>query len=183
MADRTDQILHVVSDPIADKNKNASGAESEVLVVSSCSNVAIAKMANKTTPSMSDYWKKSTIIKAGCFVDHTAGWLGGRLEFHVPEVDIPTVNSSTLICFESHLVVALGAPPSKFLVSIMNFLRCEMVHLNLNAIIALSYFTMLCKCWMWITPDTSLLWYFYSPTHYDKVVYSVIELSLCCIRR
>jgi hypothetical protein len=83
---------------------------------------------------------------------------------YVPEVDIPTTHDSTVVCFESHLVVGLGFPPSKFLVAIMNFLGCELVHLNPNAITALSYFTILCECWLGITPDTSLFWYFYSPT-------------------
>jgi hypothetical protein len=83
---------------------------------------------------------------------------------YVPEVDIPTTHDSIVVCFESHLVVGLGFPPSKFLVAIMNFLGCELVHLNPNAITALSYFTILCECWLGITPDTSLFWYFYSPT-------------------
>jgi hypothetical protein len=45
----------------------------------------------------------------------------------------------------------------------MNFLGYELVHFNPNAIAALSYFSMLCECWLGIPPDTSLLWYFYSP--------------------
>jgi hypothetical protein len=61
----------------------------------------------------------------------------------------------------------------------MIFLRCKLVHLNSNAIAALSCFTMLCECWLEITPDTSLFWYFYSPTWYDKTVFSRIGLSLC----
>jgi hypothetical protein len=104
--------------------------------------------------------------------------MGGALESFIPEVDIPMVDNSFVVCFESHLVAGLGLPPSKFHVSIMNFLRCELVHLNPNAIDALSCFTMLCKCWLGIALDTSLFWYFYSPTRYDKVVFSRIGLSL-----
>jgi hypothetical protein len=85
-----------------------------------------------------------------------------------------------VVCFESHLVVGLGLPPSKFLVVIMNFLRCELVHFNLNAIATLSCFMMLCECWLGITQDTSLFWYFYSPGRYNTVVYSGIGLSLHC---
>jgi hypothetical protein len=114
---------------------------------------------------------------------HGAGWLGGGLEFHVPEVDTHTVDNSTMVCFESALVDGLGLPASKFLVAIMNFLGCELVHLNPNAIATFSCFTMLCECWLWIAPDTNLFWYFYSPTHYDKVVYSGIGLSLRHSRR
>jgi hypothetical protein len=132
---------------------------------------------------MSDYWKKSMITEADCLAYHATGWLGGGMEFHVPKVDIPTVDDSIVVSFESHLIAGLGLPPSKFLVAIMNFLGCELVHLNMNAITALSCFTMLCECWLGIVPDTSLFWYFYSLTHYDKVVYSGIGLSLHRSRR
>jgi hypothetical protein len=89
------------------------------------------------------------------------------------------VDGSAVVCFEYHLITGLGLPPSKFLVAIMNFLRCELVNLNPNVIATLSYFTMLCECWLGIMADTSLFWYFYSLTHYDKVVFSGIDLSLC----
>jgi hypothetical protein len=93
-------------------------------------------------------------------------------------VDVPTTHNSTMVCFESHLVAGLGLPPSKFLVAIMNFFGCELVHFNSNAIAALNYFTMLCECWLRIVLDTSLFWYFYSPARYNKVVYFGIGLSL-----
>jgi hypothetical protein len=83
-----------------------------------------------------------------------------------------------VVCFESHLVAGLGLPPNKFLMAIMNFLGCERVNINPNAIAALSSFTMLCECWQGITPDSSLFWYFYSLVRYNKVVYSRIGLSL-----
>jgi hypothetical protein len=118
--------------------------------------MAVVKMANKTTPSMSDYWRKSMIVEADHSTYHTIDWLGGGLESLVPQVDVPTVDGCTVVCFKSHLVAGLGLPPSKFLMVIMNFLGCELVHLNLNAIVALNCFTMLCECWQGIAPDTSL---------------------------
>jgi hypothetical protein len=36
---------------------------------------------------------------------------------------------------------------------------------------------MLCECWLGITLDTSLFWYYYSPVWYSKVVYGRIGLS------
>jgi hypothetical protein len=93
------------------------------------------------------------------------------------------VDNTPIIYFESHLIAGLGLPPSKFLVSILNFLRCELVHLNPNAIIALNYFTMLCECWLRIPPDTSLFWYFYGLARYDRYVFSEIRLTLHCHRR
>jgi hypothetical protein len=70
----------------------------------------------------------------------------GNLISSIPEVDVPTTHSMIVVCFESHLVAGLGLPPSKFLVAIMNFLGCELVYFNPNAIAALSCFTMLCEC-------------------------------------
>jgi hypothetical protein len=61
----------------------------------------------------------------------------------------------------------------------MNFLGCELVHFNPNAIAALNFFLMLSECWLGIALDTSLFWYFYSPACYDNTVYSGIGLSLC----
>jgi hypothetical protein len=117
------------------------------------------------------------IIEAYCLAYHSTSLLSDGLESFVPEVDIPTVDGSTVVCFESHLVAGLDLPPSKFLIAVMNFLGCELVNLNLNAIGTLSYFTMLGECWLGIVPDTSLFWYFYSPARYDKAIYSEIGLS------
>jgi hypothetical protein len=121
------------------------------MMTSSSTNEAVTKMANKTTPTLPNYSKKSTINEA----DHSAGWLDGGLESIVPTVEYPIVDGTTMVCFESHLVAGLGLAPSKFLVSI-NFLGCEHVHMNLNTIIVLICFTMLCECWLVFPADTSL---------------------------
>jgi hypothetical protein len=94
------------------------------------------------------------------------------------EVDVPTVDGSTMVYFASHLVARLGLPPSKFLIAILNFLGCKLVHFNPDAFTALNCFTMLCECWLGIVPDTNLFWYIYSPARYDKVIFSWIGLSL-----
>jgi hypothetical protein len=96
---------------------------------------------------------------------------------------VPTVDNSIVVCFESHLIAWLGLPPSKFLVSIINFLVCELVHLNLNAIATLSHFTMLVECWLGIPQDTSLFRYFYSLARYENGVFFRFGLSLCSHRR
>jgi hypothetical protein len=63
MAGETDRSLHVVDEPIIDKNKSASGAESNIPVASSSSNAAAVKMADETTPEMSDYWKSRQSLR------------------------------------------------------------------------------------------------------------------------
>jgi hypothetical protein len=178
MASETDRIPNIVVEVVVNAGKTHSAGESDVPVASSSSNEAVVKMVNKTTPVLSDYWKKSMVTKADCSAYHTAGWLGSALESFVPTVEVPMVDNSTIVCFESHLITGLGLPPSKFLVSILNFLGCEMVHLNANVIAALSCFTMLCECRLGIAPDTSLFLYLYSLARYNKTVYSRIGLSL-----
>jgi hypothetical protein len=120
MASETDHNL-----PITDDNKSDYGTESDILAASSSSNMAAAKIANKTIPHMSDYWKKSMITEADRKAYHSTDWLSGGLESLVPKVNIPTVDGSTVVCFESHLIARIGLPPSKFLVVVMNFLGCE----------------------------------------------------------
>jgi hypothetical protein len=91
-------------------------------------------------------------------------------------LDFPTIDRTNIVCFECEL----GLPPSKFLVSILNYIRCELVHLHPNTISLLSCFSMLCECWLSIPPDTSLFWYFYSPARYKRKVFSGIGLMLHC---
>jgi hypothetical protein len=183
MAGEIGQNLPITDEPVASDNKSSSwGGGVTFRVVSSFSNMAAAKIADKTIPDMSDYWKKSTITEEDRKAYHFASWLGGGLESLVPGLDIPTVDGSTIVCFESHLIARLGLPPTKFLVAIMNFLGCELVHLNPNPIAALSCLTMLCECWLGIMLDTSSFWYFYSSARYNKVVFSGIRLSVRCHR-
>jgi hypothetical protein len=125
-------------------------------MASSSPNASAAKIVDDTVPSMSEYWNKSMISEADRKDYHSFGWLIGNLESTVPTVECPTVDGTTVVCFESHLIAGLGLPPSKFLVAVMGFLRCELVHLNLNTIAALSYFTMLCECSLGIALDTRL---------------------------
>jgi hypothetical protein len=177
MADEADQILHATDESVVTESRSDFRMESDSPAMSTSSNAVAVKIEDKTVPNMSDYWKKTMITEANRQAYHSTGWLTGGLESSVPEIDVSMVDGSTVVYFESHLVAGLGLPPSKFIVAIKNFLGCELVHFNLNAITALSYFTMLCECWLGIAPDTSLFWYFYSPARYDKVIYSKIRLS------
>jgi hypothetical protein len=113
MAGETDQTLHVTGEAITDEIKTASRVESDVQVASSSSNVVVEKIANKTTPMLSDYWKKSTVTEADRSPHHTTGWLGGGLEYFIPEVDVSMVDNSIVVHFESHLVAGLGLPPQQ----------------------------------------------------------------------
>jgi hypothetical protein len=135
-------------------------------------------MVDRKVPEMSDFFKKTTVTEEECEAYHRFGWLTGSLISTIPELDVPTVHDSTIVCFESYMVAGLGLPPSKVLYAIMNFLGCELVQFNPNAIAALNCFAMLCECRLGIALDTSLFWYFYTLVRYTKVVYSGIGLSL-----
>jgi hypothetical protein len=152
--------------------------EDNVPTTSSSSNMAAIKMVDKTTPEMVDYWKKTTVTEVDCKAHHCFGWLNGGLESSVLAVEYPTIDGTTVVCFESHLFAGLGLLPSKFLVAVMSHLGCELVHFNLNAIAALGCCTMQCECWLGIALDTSLFWYCYSPAQYENIVFSRIGLSL-----
>jgi hypothetical protein len=161
MASEADQTLLTTGDAAAVDTKMVSGMESDTVTTSSSSNVAVVKIVKKDVPMLTDYWKKSIVTDADHAAYHAAGWLLGGVESATSNLEFPLLDNTAIVCFESHLIVGLVLPPSKFLVSILNFLWCELVHLNSNAIAALSCFTMLCECWLRFPPNTSLFWYSY----------------------
>jgi hypothetical protein len=165
MADAT---IHDPSPLIApsindEDSENDSGVESATMVTSSSTHSA-AKMADGEIPELTDFFKKMTTTEDDRQTYHDCGWLASNLISFIPEVNVPTVEGSTILCFESQLVVGLGLPPSKFLSSIMNYLGCSLVHLNPNAISAFSSFVMVCECWLGIPQDNNHFCYYYSPT-------------------
>jgi hypothetical protein len=120
--------------------------ESIVMMTSSFSTRGATKMADREISELTYFFKKTTIIEDDRKAYHDRGWLAGNILSFIHEIDVPIVDGSTVLCFESQLVTGLGFPPSKFLSSIMHYLRCSLVHLNPNVIFALSNFVMLCEC-------------------------------------
>jgi hypothetical protein len=102
-------------------------------------------MAAGQIPELTDF-KYTTMTEDDRRAYHDRGWLTSNLASFIPEVDVPVVEGSTITCFESQLATGMGLPPNKFLSSIMNYLGCSLVHLNTNAVSALSSFVMLCEC-------------------------------------
>jgi hypothetical protein len=84
-------------------------------VASSSSNVAVVKMEEKTIPEIVDYWKKMTITETDRQAYHSFCWLNGGLESTIHNVEYPTVDSTTVVCFESHLLLGLDSRPASFL--------------------------------------------------------------------
>jgi hypothetical protein len=129
----------------ADDSGHNSRAESTVMAASSSSTYGATKMADGEIPELISFFKKTTMTEDDRRAYHDRGWLTSNLVSFIPEVDVPTVESSTIFCFESQLVAGVELPLSKFLSSIMNYLECSLVHLNTNVISALSIFVMLCE--------------------------------------
>jgi hypothetical protein len=156
----------VASSANADDSGHDSEMKSTTMAASSSPTHGATTMAKGEIPELTNFFKKTTVTEDDHRAYHDRGWLTGNLVSFIPEVDVPTIEDSTILCFESQLVVGLGLPPSKFLSSIMNYLECSLVHLNNNVVSALSSFIMLCECWMGISPDTNLFWYYYSLARY-----------------
>jgi hypothetical protein len=161
-----DTTVHAPTAPVAppasaNDSGHDSGVESATMAASSPTRGA-TRMVVGEIPELADF-KKTTVTEDDRRVYNDRGWLTGNLVSFIPKVDASIIEGSTIICFESQLAAGVGLPPNKFLPSIMNYLRCSLVHLNSNAILALSSYVMLCECWLGIPSDTSLFWYYYSP--------------------
>jgi hypothetical protein len=133
-----------------------SVTESAVMATSSSPTRGVIKMDDGEIPELTYFFKKTIVTEADRKAYYDLGWLSGNLISFIPEMDVPTVEGSTVLCFECQLAAGLGLLPSKFLSSVMSYLGCSLVHLNANAVSALSSFAMLCECWLGILPDTSL---------------------------
>jgi hypothetical protein len=152
--------------------------ESATMATSSSPTRGIIKMDDGEILELADFFKKTIVTEADRKAYYDLGWLSGNLISFIPEVDVPTVEGSTVLCFECQLAAGLGLPPSKFLSSVMSYLGCSLVHLNANVVSALSSFAMLCECWLGIPPDIDLFWYYYSIVRYTKIIFGRIGLSL-----
>jgi hypothetical protein len=155
MADTT---VHAPATPVvppasAENSGHDSEVKSAAMASSSSPTHGATRMAKGEILELTDFFKKTTVTEDDRWVYHDHGWLAGNLVSFIPEVDVPTVEGSTIVCFKSQLAAGIVLPPSKFLSSIMNYLRCSLVHLNSNVVLALSSFVMLCECWLGIPLD------------------------------
>jgi hypothetical protein len=136
MADTT---VHAPAAPVApsanaDNSGHDSRAESTTMVASSSPTRDTTRMAEREILELTNFFKKTTVTEDDRRAYHDHGWLTGNLVSFIAEVDVPTVEGSTILCFESQLAAGLELPPSKFLSSIMNYLGCSLVHLNTTAV-------------------------------------------------
>jgi hypothetical protein len=122
MAEETTNKTLPINPPIDDDDsRNDSGSESAVRATSSSPTRGATLMVDRKIPLVYDFFKKTSVTDTERQGYHDLGWLNDGLLSFIPEVDVPTIDGSVILCFESHLSFRLGIPPSKFLVSIMNF--------------------------------------------------------------
>jgi hypothetical protein len=105
-----------------DESGHDSEVESTAMATSSSPTRGATKMAEGEILELTVFFKKMIVTEDDRRVYHYHGWLTSNLISFIPEVDVPTVEGSTILCFESQLSDGLGLPPSKFLSSIMNYL-------------------------------------------------------------
>jgi hypothetical protein len=86
-----------------DDTRSNSEAESTAITTSSSPTRGAARMADGKILELSDFFKKTTITEEEHQAYHDCGWLADSLISTIPEVDVPTVHDSIVICFESHL--------------------------------------------------------------------------------
>jgi hypothetical protein len=110
-----------------------SAMESAVMATSSSPTRGFIKMDDGKIPELADFFKKTIITESDRKAYHDLGWLFGNLISFIPEVDVPTVEGSIVLCFECQLAAGLGLPPSKFLSNIMSYLGCSLVVLVRNS--------------------------------------------------
>jgi hypothetical protein len=105
----------VASSVNIDDSGHNSWMESTTMVASSSPTRGATKMAEGEIPELTGFFKKTTVTKDDRRAYHDRGWLTGNLVSFIAEVDVPTFEGSTILCFEAQLAAGLGLPPSKFL--------------------------------------------------------------------
>jgi hypothetical protein len=110
-----------VNPSVDDDTGSDSGAESIAIMTSSPTRGA-ALMAKGEIPELFDFFKKTPVTDEEHHAYHNRGCLLGNIISTIPEY-IPTIEGSTIVCFESHLVAGLVLPPRKFLITIMGYLN------------------------------------------------------------
>jgi hypothetical protein len=81
----------------ADDSGHDSGTKSTAMTASSSPTRGATKMAEGGIPELTDFFKKMTVTEDDRRAYHDCGWLNGNLVSFIPEVDVPTVEGSTIL--------------------------------------------------------------------------------------
>jgi hypothetical protein len=100
-------VPHPTSPSAPSINDDDSGynsvTENAAMVTSSSPTRGVIKMDGGEIPKLADFFKKTIVTEADRQAYHDLGWLSGNLISFIPKVDVPTVEGSTVLCFECQL--------------------------------------------------------------------------------
>jgi hypothetical protein len=100
------------TNPLIDNDGGSNfGAESTAMTTSSSLTHSASMMAKGEISELTYFFKGTTVSEEELQAYHSHGWLIGNVLSSIPEVDVPTVASLIVLCFESHLLAGLGLPP------------------------------------------------------------------------
>jgi hypothetical protein len=85
---------------INDNSGYNSVTESAVMATSSSPTRGVIKMDDGEIPELADFFKKTIVTEADHRAYHDLDWLSGNLISFIPEVNVPTVEGSIVLCFE-----------------------------------------------------------------------------------
>jgi hypothetical protein len=77
-----------------------SATESTAMVTLSSPTRGVIKMDDGEILELVDFFKKTIVTEADHQAYHDLDWLSGNLLSFIPEVDVPIVEGSTVLCFE-----------------------------------------------------------------------------------
>jgi hypothetical protein len=102
-----DTTVHAPAAPIApsasaDDLGHDSGVESAAMTASSPTR-GVTRMAVGEISELTDFFKKAIVTEDDRRAYHDRRWLTGNLISFIRDVDVPTIEDSTIICFESQL--------------------------------------------------------------------------------
>jgi hypothetical protein len=97
----------VASSANADDSGHDSRTESTVMATSSSLTHGTTKMVEEEIPELTDFFKKTTVTEDDRQAYHDREWLADNLISFILEVDVPTVDGSIILCFESQLAAGL----------------------------------------------------------------------------
>jgi hypothetical protein len=106
MAEGPSRDPTVASSPVDEDTESDSGPESIAATAFSPTR-GTALMAKGEIPELSDFFKKTSVTNDERQAYHEHDWLIDNVISSIPEVDVPTIEGSTIVYFEPHLVVGL----------------------------------------------------------------------------
>jgi hypothetical protein len=100
-------VPHPTSPSALSINNDDSGynsvTDSAAMATSSSPTHGVIKMDDGEILELADFFKKTIVTEADRKAYYDLGWLSGNLISFIPEVDVPTIEGSTVLCFECQL--------------------------------------------------------------------------------